>query len=139
MVESKSTRGTSTSAPTVTESAGDLATSEGGARGGSSSASNASDASDASAEGYIGLSCASPARDDQQRCLKGYLAHSDLQLDRSYQALISRLKSESGTRTGDADPPVVQRLRATQRNWLVYRDDECRKRTAPTEGPLWAP
>ncbi|HKH92098.1 MAG TPA: lysozyme inhibitor LprI family protein, partial [Gemmatimonadaceae bacterium] len=33
----------------------------------------------------------------------------------------------------------VQRLRAAQRSWLVYRDDECRKRTRPREGPLWAP
>ena len=33
----------------------------------------------------------------------------------------------------------MQRLRAAQRSWLVYRDEECRKRTRAEEGPLWAP
>jgi len=93
----------------------------------------------ATAESYIGPSCASPAAADQQRCLLGYLAHSDAQLNRSYQALIARLKSESGTRSGTPEPPVVERLRTTQRNWVAYRDDECRKRSAAKEGPLWAP
>ena len=92
-----------------------------------------------SAEGYLGPSCASPAADDQQRCLLGYLARSDAQLDRSYQSLISRLKTEAGTRSNAPEPAVVQRLRTAQRQWLVYRDDECRKRTRPREGPLWAP
>jgi hypothetical protein len=53
-------------------------------------ASNVASAGSSSAEGYIGPSCASPARDDQQRCLMGYLAKSDLVLDRYYQALILR-------------------------------------------------
>jgi uncharacterized protein YecT (DUF1311 family) len=92
-----------------------------------------------SAEGYIGPSCASPAREDQQRCLLGYLARSDAQLDRSYQSLITRLKTEAGTRSSAPEPASVQRLRTAQRQWLVYRDDECRKRTKPREGPLWAP
>jgi uncharacterized protein YecT (DUF1311 family) len=92
-----------------------------------------------SAEGYIGPSCASPARDDQQRCLMGYLARSDAQLDRNYQALISRLKSEAGSGSNASEPASVERLRTAQRSWLVYRDDECRKRTRPREGPLWAP
>jgi uncharacterized protein YecT (DUF1311 family) len=92
-----------------------------------------------SAEGYIGPSCASPARDDQQRCLMGYLARSDAHLDRSYQALIRSLKSEAGTPRNAPEPASVQRLRTAQRSWLVYRDEECRKRTRPREGPLWAP
>jgi uncharacterized protein YecT (DUF1311 family) len=69
----------------------------------------------------------------------GYLAKSDVLLDRYYQALILRLKAEAGARTGAAEPPSVQRLRTAQRAWLVYRDDECRKRTREREGPLWAP
>jgi uncharacterized protein YecT (DUF1311 family) len=92
-----------------------------------------------SAEGYVGPSCASPALEDQRRCLLGYLARSDVQLDRSYQMLIDRLKTEAGSRDGAAEPPAVQRLRTAQRAWLVYRDDECRKRTIDSEGPLWAP
>jgi len=102
-------------------------------------ASNAADTTAPSAEGYIGPSCASPARDDQQRCLLGYLAKSDASLDRSYQALISRLKVEAGTKASAPEPLPVQRLRNSQRAWLAYRDDECRKRSADREGPLWAP
>lgn len=111
---------------------------DGSSRGDSDVASPPAD-SPPSAEGYIGPSCASPARDDQQRCLLGYLARSDAQLDRSYQALITRLKRETGTAAKDSEPAAVQRLRTAQRQWLVYRDDECRKRTQPREGPLWAP
>jgi uncharacterized protein YecT (DUF1311 family) len=129
----------------VTQSSGMLASaggSETSMTSGSSAMHNASSVSSpagSSAEGYIGPSCASPASEDQQRCLSGYLAKSDLTLDRYYQALILRLKSEAGTKAGAPDPPTVRRLRDAQRKWLVYRDDECRKRTRPREGPLWAP
>lgn len=102
-------------------------------------AMNASNPRTPSAEGYIGPSCASPALDDQRRCLLGYLARSDAHLDRNYQALIGQLKSEARTRKGAPEPPTVQRLRNSQRAWLVYRDDECRKRTRDDEGQLWAP
>jgi len=117
-----------TGASAVTESSGDLA-----------DATPRTAATAPSAEGSIGPSCASPTAADQQRCLLGYLARSDAQLNQSYQALISQLKSEAGTRAGASEPPVVERLRTTQRNWVAYRDDECRKRTSPSEGPLWAP
>jgi uncharacterized protein YecT (DUF1311 family) len=120
------------------ESAGGTKTSTDGSPG-MRTASNVSSSAVSSAEGYIGPSCASPARDDQQRCLLGYLAKSDLMLDRYYQALILRLKSESNTKASAPEPPAVQRLRSAQRAWLVYRDDECRKRTRAHEGPLWAP
>ena len=115
-----------------TAGAGDL--SEASAR----TASNVS-ATTPSAEGYIGPSCASPALDDQRRCLLGYLARSDAQLDRNYQALIDELKKEARTAKGAPEPPAVQRLRTAQRSWLVYRDEECRRRTRADEGPLWAP
>jgi uncharacterized protein YecT (DUF1311 family) len=128
----------------VSDAAGapDSSAAESGVADGSPRASNATNASSSdapAAEGYVGPSCASPARDDQQRCLTGYLAKSDALLDRYYQALILRLKSEAGTTSRSAEPPSVQRLRTAQRAWLVYRDDECRKRSRPREGPLWAP
>jgi uncharacterized protein YecT (DUF1311 family) len=137
----RDTRAPVTTTRMVTESPGVLAAGDSGTgrSGASTPARSASAASVPSAEGYIGPSCASPARDDQQQCLKGYLARSDAQLDRSYQALIVQLKTEAGPRAGAKEPPAVQRLRTTQRNWLVYRDDDCRKRTAAREGPLWAP
>ena len=120
----------------------DSSAGESDATDGPPSASNATDALPSAApaaEGYLGPSCASPARDDQQRCLMDYLAKSDALLDRYYQALILRLKSEAGTTSRATEPASVQRLRTAQRAWLVYRDDECRKRTRAREGPLWAP
>jgi uncharacterized protein YecT (DUF1311 family) len=137
----RSARSAATGTRTVTESPGALATTEASYDPASTPASTrtSSAAPVPSAEGYIGPSCASPALDDQKRCLLGYLARSDMQLDRSYQALIARLKAEAGTRAGAAEPAAVQRLRTTQRAWLVYRDDECRKQTSDGEGPLWAP
>src|SRR5215207_6335024 len=82
-----------------------------------SSARTASNVSAAtpSADGYIGPSCASPALDDQRRCLLGYLARSDANLDRNYQALIGQLKKEASTRKGAPEPPAGQRLRTAQR------------------------
>jgi uncharacterized protein YecT (DUF1311 family) len=123
---------------TVTESPGELADA-GSSAAPTSMVTNTTSPAAPSAESYVGPSCASPAAADQQRCLAGYLARSDAQLDRRYQALITQLKAEAGTHSGASEPPTVQRLRTIQRNWLTYRDDECRKRTAASEGPLWAP
>jgi len=126
---------------TVTESTGDIAAVDlaNAQSGAAPSARNASTATTPSAEGYVGPSCASPAPEDQQRCLRGYLARSDLGLDRSYQAMIRTLRLEAGTNIGDPDPPIVRRLRTSQRAWLVFRDDACRRYTSANEGPLWAP
>jgi len=93
----------------------------------------------ASADSFAGPSCASPAMPDQRRCLLSYLARTDVTLDRNYQALITALKREAGTPPGGPEPATVLRLRTAQRNWLVYRDDECRRRNEGKEGPLWAP
>jgi uncharacterized protein YecT (DUF1311 family) len=122
--------------PGMLDSAAGATTALGETTGG---ARNASNAASPSAEGFIGPSCASPAREDQQRCLLGYLAKSDAVLDRNYQALITRLKAEAKTKANAPEPVAVQRLRTAQRAWVVYRDDECRKRTIEREGPLWAP
>ncbi|MDB4884127.1 MAG: protein kinase [Gemmatimonadetes bacterium] len=92
-----------------------------------------------SAEAFAGASCASPAMADQRRCLMSYLARSDVALDRNYLALITALKREAGTSSGGAEPATVMRLRTAQRNWVVFRDDACRKRNEGKEGPLWAP
>jgi uncharacterized protein YecT (DUF1311 family) len=84
-------------------------------------------------------SCASPALSDQRRCLLSYLARSDVALDRNYQTLISTLQREAGTSAKGREPATVVRLRSAQRSWLAYRDEECRRRNAGKEGPLWAP
>lgn len=123
-------------ARTETESPGALADADSAATSPAPAAVKAA-APASSANAFVSPACASPAADDQQRCLDGYLKRSDVKLDSSYQKLISHLKTEGSTRRG-SEPATVQRLRATQRNWLTYRADECRKRTA-SEGLLWAP
>ncbi|MEO6526566.1 MAG: lysozyme inhibitor LprI family protein [Gemmatimonadaceae bacterium] len=87
---------------------------------------------------FTGPSCASPALPDQRRCLLDYLARSDVKLDRTYQSLITALKREAGASARGKEPPTVLRLRTAQRNWLVYRDNECRRQNDGKEGPLWA-
>jgi uncharacterized protein YecT (DUF1311 family) len=135
---------TNASLPPMVESRGSSGSTTGSARvvsnapGGTVTESSGSLAG-VSAENYIGPSCASPASADQQRCLRSYLMVSDVALDRNYQMLIATLKREAGTATSGREPPTVVRLRNAQRNWLVYRDDECRRRNAGKEGPLWAP
>ena len=133
------TRGGATDAATnarvVSNDASAIVTESPGSIGPASSAP----ATSVSAEGYLGPSCASPALPDQRRCLLAYLARSDVALDRNYQSLIAALKREAGAKSSDREPATVLRLRNAQRNWLVYRDDECRRRNAGTEGPLWAP
>jgi len=149
--ESVSTLGSDTAAahvkasvPPMVESRGALPPNAGSARvvsntPGSTITESTGSLANVSAEAYIGPSCASPALADQQRCLRSYLMVSDVALDRNYQMLISALKREAGTSPSTREPPTVVRLRNAQRNWLVYRDDECRRRLAGTEGPLWAP
>lgn len=86
-----------------------------------------------------GPGCSSPATADQRRCLLSQLAQYDVGLNGAYRELIQRLRSEAGAGAGDPDPASVERLRAAQRSWLVYRDRECRRRTRSREGELWAP
>jgi uncharacterized protein YecT (DUF1311 family) len=128
-----------TESPGMLDSSTTVDSATSGTSRGARNATNVSAGSTPSAEGYVGPSCASPAPDDQQRCLLGYLAKSDALLDRYYQALILRLRAEAGAPSSATEPPAVQRLRNAQRAWLVYRDEECRRRTRPREGPLWAP
>ncbi|HEV7992054.1 MAG TPA: lysozyme inhibitor LprI family protein [Gemmatimonadaceae bacterium] len=136
MVESRNAPAPGTqSARTVSNGPAATVTESSGAVDGASSGP----ATVVSAEGYAGPSCASPALPDQRRCLLAYLARSDVALDRNYQALIAALEREAGPQPAGREPPTVLRLRTAQRNWLVYRDDECRRRNAGTEGPLWAP
>lgn len=83
--------------------------------------------------------CASPALDDQRACLVTLLADHDAPVNSAYSARIDRLRREAGARPGDPDPPSVRELREVQIRWLIFRDRECRRRTAATEGTLWAP
>lgn len=82
--------------------------------------------------------CNSPTLADQQSCVRATLASTDMRLNRIYRALITEMRSREGVSNGGKDPPSVQRLRVSQRAWLVYRDTECRKRGRGQEGRLWA-
>lgn len=83
--------------------------------------------------------CESPDLEDQRACLVGMLAQHDAPVNSAYAARIEQLRRDAGARPGDADPPAVRELREVQIRWLVFRDRECRRRTAATTGTLWAP
>ena len=82
--------------------------------------------------------CSSPLPANQSECVKVTLAATDMRLNRIYRALITEMRRQEKVAPGANDPPSVQRLRVSQRSWLVYRDNECRKRGRGREGSLWA-
>ncbi len=83
--------------------------------------------------------CASEALSEQRRCLMAHIARSDAGLGRAYQAVIEEMKRQSPPAADGREPQVVRELRAQEREWLDYRDAQCRRRTRDSEGPLWAP
>lgn len=86
----------------------------------------------------VGNPCNSPAQADQEACVRASLASADMRLNRIYRALITEMRRQEGMKPGQSDPASVERLRASQRSWLVYRDTECRRRGKGKEGRLWA-
>lgn len=82
--------------------------------------------------------CSSPGLANQQQCVHSRLAEADRRLNGVYRALITEMRRQEGVTPRGKDPPSVERLRAGQRSWLVYRDTECRRRGRGSEGPLWA-
>lgn len=82
--------------------------------------------------------CNSPAKADQEACVRSKLAAADLRLNRIYRALVTEMRRQEGVKPGQKDPPSVDRLRVAQRAWVVSRDAECRQRGRGTEGALWA-
>jgi uncharacterized protein YecT (DUF1311 family) len=82
--------------------------------------------------------CTSAALANQERCVRARLAEADKRLNGVYRALLTEMRRQEGVRPGQKDPPSVERLRAGQRSWLVYRDTECRRRGRESEGALWA-
>jgi len=61
-----------------------------------------------------------------------------MRLNRIYRALITEMRIEEGVKSGQKDPPSVDRLRVAQRAWLVERDNEGRRLGRGKEGALWA-
>jgi uncharacterized protein YecT (DUF1311 family) len=83
--------------------------------------------------------CQTPGAAAQRACLYAHLAESDVELNRVYGALIAELRRRAGPPRAATEPPSVQRLRQAQHAWIIERDTVCRRRTRPSEGPLWAP
>jgi len=82
--------------------------------------------------------CSSPTKADQAECVRAILPAADMRLNRIYRALITEIRRQEGVRNGGTDPASVERLRVSQRSWLVYRDNQCRARGRGREGALWA-
>ncbi|HEX6574696.1 MAG TPA: lysozyme inhibitor LprI family protein [Gemmatimonadaceae bacterium] len=82
--------------------------------------------------------CTSPSKENQSECIRVLLASADARLNRTYRALITEMRRQENVAPGAKDPPSVEKLRIAQRSWLVYRDNECRKRGRGKEGALWA-
>ncbi|MEO7368904.1 MAG: lysozyme inhibitor LprI family protein [Gemmatimonadaceae bacterium] len=82
--------------------------------------------------------CSSSLKADQAECVRAILPAADMRLNRIYRALITEIRRQEGVRNGGADPASVERLRVSQRSWLVYRDNQCRARGRGKEGALWA-
>lgn len=82
--------------------------------------------------------CTSPIKADQEKCVKAILPGADMRLNRIYRALVTEMRRKEGVPNGGRDPASVERLRVSQRSWLVYRDNQCRRRGRGKEGALWA-
>jgi serine/threonine protein kinase/uncharacterized protein YecT (DUF1311 family) len=78
--------------------------------------------------------CSTPTAAAQRACLLAGIDRNDADLNRSYQALIARLRREAG---GVREPPAVQALRVEQRAWVADRDRVCRSSAGAGSGPLW--
>lgn len=82
-----------------------------------------------------GDACASPAAADQQSCLSTAVQQGDRALNDVYQQLVTALRRKAHVQPGDPDPPAVDDLRSTQRQWMESRDAACH---AAGDGPLYA-
>jgi len=82
--------------------------------------------------------CTSPTAENQAECLRASIASADAKLNRIYRALITEMRLQEKVANGASDPASVQRLRIAQRQWVVYRDNECRKKVPSKERGLWA-
>ena len=81
--------------------------------------------------------CNSPVKADQEECVRAILPAADGRMNRIYRALVTEMRRLEGAR-GGTDPASVERLRVSQRSWLVYRDNQCRRRGRGKEGARWA-
>lgn len=82
--------------------------------------------------------CSSSTPENQAECIRVSIAAGDARLNRIYRALITEMRLQEKVPAGAKDPPSVQRVRVAQRQWIVYRDNECRKKVPAKTKGLWA-
>jgi serine/threonine protein kinase len=85
------------------------------------------------------LLCDSPVQSHQRACLFAHISDNDTALNSVYREMIAELLARDETPPGQREPESVTRLRTEQREWLAWRDTECRRRSREQEGELWAP
>lgn len=71
--------------------------------------------------------CDSPTLDDQRQCLNSSIDRSDRGMNDVFQQLIGAMRREAGVANGAADPPEVEELRQSQRQWTTERNEACGK------------
>ena len=69
--------------------------------------------------------CGSPAEADQRACLRSALELGDNEVTDRYRLVIAALRRQANASDDAPDPPVVERVRASQRKWLEDRDQAC--------------
>jgi len=74
--------------------------------------------------------CDSPTAVDQRSCLNRSIVANDADLNRTYQDLIAQSRKSGG-------PDLEERIRQSQREWVLQRDADCRAETQ-SSGRLWA-
>ena len=69
--------------------------------------------------------CGSAEAADQKACLRASLEQSDNDVNNAYKLVIAGLRKQAKVSDDSPDPPSVERVRASQRQWLQSRDDQC--------------
>lgn len=69
--------------------------------------------------------CSSVQDSDQRACLRMSLEQSDNDVTDAYKLVIAALRKSANVAEDAPDPPSVERVRQSQRNWLQARDSTC--------------
>ncbi len=84
-----------------------------------------STASDVTKTGGADDLCSSSDAADQRACFRESLEPADNQVNDAYKQVIAALRKHANVGDDSPDPPAVERVRASQRQWLELRDETC--------------
>jgi uncharacterized protein YecT (DUF1311 family) len=114
-----------TSTATPANSPAPAATSKSATRAASTARPLNSTVTDVTKTGGASDLCSSPDNADQRACLRSSLAQGDNDVNDKYKSVIAALRKQANVSDDSPDPASVERVRASQRNWLEYRDETC--------------